>query len=213
MSIQSGFSTNPEDYRFKSFARKTDGQGRQYWSVLGAVVVPLEVDTQKEASDYPDIQAQAWEWFQSGRADVDINHSYKAEPDVIPVESYIARKGDPDFKPGTWVMRCITYNAEKGQKIESGELNAYSWAGPVTREKSIALVKHPLEASGTTEKSDAGPYPEHEHPIESLKFGDDAKVLPTVTGKVFGHDHNIIGTTRTEPRDGHAHGLLIQAEG
>jgi hypothetical protein len=211
MSAKSGFSTNPEDYKFRSVARKSDEQGREYWSMLGAIVVPLEVDTQKEASDYPDIQAQAWEWFMSGRTAVDINHSYKDVPDIIPVESYIARKDDPDFKPGTWAIRSITYNPEYGKKIDNGELNAYSWAGPVNRERSVALVSHPLEASGTTEKSDAGPYPEHDHPIENLRFGDDAKVVPTITGIAFGHEHHIVGTTRTEPKDGHSHGLLIQA--
>lgn len=210
MGLQSGYSTNPDDYTFKSVAQKTDSQGRKYWSVLGAVVVPLEVDTQKEASDYQDIQDQAWEWFQSGRTAVDINHSYKDEPDIVPVESYIARKGDPDFKPGTWAMRCITYNQEMGEKIDRGELNAYSWAGPVDRKKVAAFVSHPLEASGTTEKSDAGPYPAHDHPVPLLLFRDDAKVQPARTAIVFGHDHPIVGTTRTESTDGHSHRLLIR---
>lgn len=212
MGSQSGYSTNPDDYKFRSVAQKTDTQGRKYWSVLGPMVVPMEMDTQKEASDYPDIQAQAWDWFQSGRTWVDINHSYKDVPDIIPVESYIARKGDPDFKPGTWAVRCITYNPEIGQKIDSGELNAYSWAGPVDRERVVALVSHPLEASGTTEKSDAGPYPKHEHSIAKLQFGDDAKVVPTRTDVVFGHSHDIVGTTRTEHKDGHSHGLMIRCQ-
>ena len=213
MSTQSQFSENPEDYKFRGIACKSDPDGNRYWTWLGAVVVPLEVDTQKEASDVDDVMWQAWEWCaKADRSKVDTNHNYK-ESEVVPVESFRAREGDPDFKVGSWVVRGLTFNPEIGEKVDSGELNAWSWAGPVDRELSLARISHPLEASGTTEKADSGPYPEHEHSVDALRFDDNAKIIPIKTGITFDHFHTIIGPTRTEKKDGHAHSLLIQAEG
>ena len=96
------------------------------------------------------------------------------------------------------------------RKIESGDLNAYSWAGPVNRQRYLTLVKHPIAASGTTEKADAGPYPAHDHAVD-LRFDDAAKVVPCQTATSHGHSHMIHGTTRTEPTDGHSHGLQIRS--
>jgi len=176
-------------------------------------MVPSERDTEGEAAKSDEeIEATAHEWMKAGRiTKVDTNHNYKENGSVV-VESSIARKGDPDFKPGTWFVRVEITEQATGEKIDKGELNAFSWAGPYDKRPFVALVKHPLEALGTTEKSDAGPYPEHDHDVTDLRFRDDSKVVPTVTGAAFGHVHQIKGTTRTEKADGHSHPLLIRAD-
>jgi hypothetical protein len=202
-------STDPEDYKFKGVACKSDEEGNAYWTWLGAIIVPLEVDTQKEASEASGVQWQAWEHCVNGdKRNVDSNHDYVPNGTMV-VEEGIARKGDPDFKEGTWWARGLTFAVEIGEKIDSGAFNAWSWAGPVDRELNAARISHPLEASGTTEKSDFGPYPEHDHEVDALKFDDDAKVVPMRTGARHTHCHDIVGWTRTEIKDGHSHALKI----
>ena len=211
------------DYRFRDIVSKGDigggasnGTGGEIPYVVkwrGAVVVPLEVDTQKEASEHDDIEKQMIDWFvNQDHSKVDTNHNYKKNG-VVPYMCYQAEKGDPSFRPGTWVLGCLTLDPVIGEKVKTGELNAFSWSGPVDRELSLAKISHPIEASGTTEKSDAGPYPEHDHEVESLKFADDSRVVRTWTKEKFGHRHEIAGTTRTEKKDGHSHGLKIVPQG
>ena len=197
-------------YRFRDIARKSDETGKTVWSVLGAVMVPREVDTQGESITAEDVENAAHDWFLHGRAaKIDTNHDYR-ENGCVAVESYIAPEGDPNFTPGTWAVRVRIRDPEIGKKIDSGELNGFSWAGPVHRAVFLTRLSHPVEARGTTEKSDGGPYPTHDHRVESLRFDDDARVVPTYTAEAFGHRHMIIGTTRTERYRGHAHGILLR---
>jgi len=170
----------------------------------------MQVDTQREAPDPDKIEQYAHEWFLSDRAcKVDINHDYQ-ESGVKIVESYMTR--DAEGNPLDWIVGALTDDPAIGEKVDSGELNAFSWGGPYHKSAFLAIVSHPLEASGTTEKSDHGPYPTHDHDVPSLKFNDSARVEPTETGWAWAHKHTIVGTTRTEPTDGHSHALLIQRQ-
>lgn len=180
--------------------------------VIGPTIVPLQVDVEKEAAQAEEIEKQAYDWFASGRSLVDVNHDKQdrnASGGVTPCQSFIARKGDPDYVPGSWVVGAIVSDPELVAKVETGELNGWSWSGPYNLQPFLALVSHPIEGSGTTERAD-GPYPPHDHPVEALKFDDNARVIPTQTGVRFQHFHEIKGTTRTERTHAHAHGLLIR---
>lgn len=194
-----------------AWVQKSEVDGAPVWRVLGAVQVPGEVDTQGEARKPEQIEATAKEWFLAGRQfAVDTNHNY-IENGAYVWQSFISRPGDLDFPvPGTWAVMVETQDPVIGAQIDSGELNAFSWAGPVIRKLYFTLVHAPVEASGTTEKSDFGPYPEHDHTVEALKFDANAKPVPTVTGETYGHTHDVDGTTRTGFTDGHAHRMLIQ---
>ena len=211
-------SANPDDYQFRGIAVKSDSAGEQWWTWIGPVMCPLDVDTQDETvatvGEKGDIQAHeeirraAHEWFRGDRATkVDTNHNY-TESGVHIVESAVAEEPYLGMRPGTWFVRAFTHNKDIGEKVDRGELNAFSWAGPVTRNTYLTLVSHACEGSGTTEKCDAGPYPEHDHEL-ALKFDDAGKVIPTRTGMRFAHQHEVSGTTRTESTDGHAHPMLI----
>jgi len=206
-------SNNPEDYKFKGYAQKADPEGTPYWTWLGPIAVPLEVDTQDEATKADDIMWQSWAWCAKGdREKVDTNHDYLPNGVMI-VESFRARPCDADFKPGSWIARGLTFDPKIGEKVDSGEYNAWSWAGPVDRQLALARVNHAITGSGTTEKADAGPYPEHSHEVEKLEFKDDGKIKPTRTRETFKHAHDITGTTRTDKTEGHSHPLLIKPRG
>jgi len=199
-------------FKFRDIAQKTDSEGRRYWSVYGPIAISGEIDTQNEAAKSADeVRQLAWEWFRSDRTGfVDTQHDY-AEKDAQPVESHIIqREGYPDEV--AWMARVNVYDTAIGEKIDSGNFNGFSWAGPYSKAPFLVLVKHPLEASGTTEKSDAGPYPEHEHGVPALKFDDDAKPVACKTAMAWGHSHAIRGTTRTERTDGHSHPIVIETK-
>lgn len=202
---------HPEPYRFRGVACKQDADGVPYWTWVGPVVIPLEIDVENESSEQDTITMQAWLWCARGdRTQVDTNHDNQKNG-VLIAESFLATEGNPwGIKPGSWCVRGLTFDPVIGKKVDEGELNAWSWEGPVTRRLTLVQLSHPIEGSGTTEPSDAGPYPEHVHEIEGLKFDKNARVVPTKTGDTFGHSHAVVGTTRTERTHGHAHGLLIQ---
>jgi hypothetical protein len=181
--------------------------------VSGPVYIPREVDTQGEGAVAEQIEEAAHDWFRSGSATkVDTEHNDIPNGCII-VESYIVRESHPhpDYPPGTWMaVTEIRSDATKAD-VREGRLNGYSFKGDVERTIHLALIRHPVAGSGTTEKSESGPYPEHEHAAQ-IQFDTDGKVVPTVTDETFAHKHSVIGTTRTELEMGHAHGIRLVPE-
>jgi hypothetical protein len=210
MNLSTSISTNPKDYEFRGVACKADAEGKKTWVWFGPAAVPLEVDTQGEATRADIVQQQCWDYCAKGdRTKVDANHDYLRKNIEI-IEIYCAGPNDHrGFKEGSWIMGGRTSDPVIGAKVEKGEFNAWSWAGPVSRKAFLCLVSHPIEASGTTEKSEGGPFPEHDHPVEALKFDNSAKPLPGFTGYAYGHRHSLGESTRTGFEADHSHRLRI----
>jgi hypothetical protein len=214
MSNISAQKPDVEDYRFREVARKADGS----CFVWGPVMIPVEIDVQDEAprpdpetgDSAAEIEAAAHEWFKSGRTQVDEGHSYQDIPGVVPVESVIVRWDTPGMRRGSWWAGADVTDREIAEKIDKGEINGWSWAGPYSKQTFLTLVSHAIEASGFTEKSDHGPYPEHDHEVPKLEFQNNGRVKPTRTAFSWGHDHGLAGTTRTEPTEGHSHPMRIE---
>lgn len=198
--------------KYWSWAVKEDKKG---FFVTGPVYMPREVDTQQEGMTQTAIEEMAHEWFLSGSAlKIDTNHDFK-ENGSKAVESWIVRDDHPHplYPPGTWMLRTKIEDPTLIEKVQKGKINGYSFGGDVQRKVHLCLLSHPVEAEGTTEKSEGGPYPKHEHEVKALKFDLTGKVLPAVTNEVFGHTHEIKGTTRTERNHDHAHGIRIIQDG
>lgn len=180
-------------------------------TVLGAVVIPDQVDTQGEALTTEAIERMLEGWFRAGRATkVDTAHNYQENGCVI-IQAGIARKNDPLFAEGTLYAKA-EISPELWPRIANGEFHGFSWAGPYDKAIRIARIASPRLAQGTTEKSDHGPYPEHFHNA-TLRFDAAANVIPGFTEPAMGHRHPTDGTTRTGFSNGHTHDLLVGHDG
>jgi hypothetical protein len=79
-----------------------------------------------------EIEKMAYGFLENMRnANIDRNHDDKPNYGVV-VESFIARKGDPDFPPGAWVLGTHVTDDETWEAIKSGEITGYSIAGTCT---------------------------------------------------------------------------------
>lgn len=178
--------------------------------VMGVVYSPLEIDTDHETMRSETIEQMAHDFLANGRVGM-IDYQHNRQPTASRVvESFIARKDDPDgFPEGSWVLGVKIYDPDLWQKVKKGEINGFSFSGPATPVEVRGVpVRHVTKMIGATESSTGGPVPEHTHRVQ-LQFNQHDKVTPTLTDEVLGHRHYIFRTTATEPALDHAHRLIL----
>jgi hypothetical protein len=99
--------------------------------VIGPVYQPLRLDSQNEATIREEIKKQAYNFMLNGRWDaIDIEHDKKKSGCRV-VESFIVRDGDPEYTPGDWVLAAKVFDEDLLERVEKGELNAWSFSGKV----------------------------------------------------------------------------------
>jgi hypothetical protein len=180
--------------------------------VYGEVYAPLHVDTDGECMTADEIKKAAHAFLASGKVSkIDIQHNQK-ESGCVVVESFLARKEDPDgFIEGSWVLGVYVPIEETWQAIKSGELNGFSFFGLAHRVPVTANVVVTRKMVGVTEKSTDDNFPEHEHPLD-LSFNTDGRLLPGDTGYTMGHAHVVANATATKSEMGHSHRIQIIEE-
>lgn len=177
--------------------------------VYGEVYAPWQIDTDGEAMLPEDIERMAHDFLASGRVNkIDVQHNLE-ESGCQVVESFIARKGDPDgFLEGSWVLGTRIIPDDLWDKVKKGEINGYSFYGPVTQVSVQAVVVATSRITGKTEDSADGLLPPHDHDLD-IKFSKDDKVIPGLTGNTLGHCHLVTRTTATEQEMDHAHRMIL----
>ena len=167
--------------------------------VLGEIYAPDVMDSQGDTMSATEIQKMAYKFLSAGRVTkIDVNHDNK-ECGARVVESFIARPGDPDFIPGSWVLGVQIPDKALWNKVKSGELNGFSFEGLVKSETKTVTLDIPEQVSGLTDNR-AG----HQHTF-AAKFGPQGKFLGGSTGETDNHSHRILAGTVTEAADGHTH--------
>lgn len=91
----------------------------------GIIYPPYWVDHQGEYADEPQVEEMAHR-FMKQKGQPGLMHA--AWPVGEIVESYVTRRGDPDFIPGAWVG-ATEYPQKVWQKVMNGELRGYSMGG------------------------------------------------------------------------------------
>lgn len=181
---------------------------------IGAVYIPNVIDSQGDWMTAEEIQKAAYKFMAMEKLDVvDVMHDNKKVGARI-VESYITRKGDPDFEiPGTWAVGIHVPDPVLWGKIESGELGGFSMEVLARRllnvepEKKRALKFENGTAIGRTfkhETDDAA----HDHSYEAVykngKFAGGRTNVHTDKNGIP-HFHTILGGVITEEALGHRH--------
>jgi len=176
--------------------------------VYGEVYAPLHVDTDGEAMTEDDIERTAHAFLASGKVNkVDVQHNCK-ESGCTVVESFIARKNDPDgFVKGAWVLGVKVTPDELWKEVKAGELNGFSFFGTVVKVPATTQVVTAKKIVGETENSTDGLLPIHYHSIE-INFMD-GDLLHGKTGVAQEHSHDVKHATATERSLEHSHRLVL----
>lgn len=169
--------------------------------VYGEVYVPLQPDSQGDFMTAETVRKAAHAFLAAGRtAKVDTNHDNELNGSAI-VESFIARKGDPDFIEGAWVCGVHIPNEGLWAKVKSGEINGFSLEATVTSNPRRVQLMVPETLMGTTEESDG-----HTHAYK-ISISMDGLLVSGHTLQDGNHPevHVIGNATVTELAAGHRH--------
>lgn len=111
--------------------------------VYAPVYIPGVVDSQGEWASAESIEKAAHEFLASGAVNaIDTNHDLENNGSVV-AESFITRKGDPDFPiEGSWVLG-IRVPDSIWEDVKKGDLNGYSMYGSAVRNEGTVEIEIP----------------------------------------------------------------------
>ncbi|KRW94348.1 XkdF-like putative serine protease domain-containing protein [Paracoccus sp. MKU1] len=172
--------------------------------IYAEVYAPFVLDTYGEYMTPEDIRVMCHRFMQLNLSEViDTNHDNVANGS-FPVESYIARSGDPDFTEGSWVLVVKVPDDTVWGAVKSGELNGYSFEAMVRPVETIAEVSTIRDHVGRT-RSDKGS--DHEHAF-FVQVDERGLIRRGITSPgPDGHVHHIRRASYTEKAgaDSHSH--------
>lgn len=179
-------------------AKSADEKLRIVWA---EVYAPNRPDSDNEFMDAEGIRKMAYEFMRAQKLDqIDHSHSNELVEGAHVVESFIARKGDPDFIEGSWVVGVHIPGDEDWEKVEKGEWNGFSMEAMVSKETMEIEIELPPVISGKTMKADD----DHQHTFY-VSYSDEGSFMGGRTDNVNGHYHVIKRGTITETVEGHNH--------
>jgi hypothetical protein len=170
--------------------------------VTGVVYAPNVLDAHGEYMTAEGVRQMAYDFMKLDFSKAfDIQHDHKAVH-VQPVESWIARPGDPEFAAGAWVLSSKIEDDDAWSAAEAGELNAYSveiMMVPVTQVIEQTVIPH---RTGETQPGGADG---HTHLFVVL-VSDDGKITGGMTSPgPDGHVHRISSGSVTDEAEDHTH--------
>lgn len=175
--------------------------------VWGEVYVPGFPDSQGDFMTTAEVRKMAHSFMSRGGSPdygmkcCDVDHDGIIRKAAI-VESFVARKNDPDFIPDSWVVGTYSEDPALWQSIEKGEFNGFSMEALVYDTPQDLDVEFPEYIEGTTLKADtAAP---HTH-VYKVMLDNAGQIIGGETSYVNGHRHAIKRGTITEEADGHRH--------
>lgn len=178
--------------------KKLDGELQIVW---GEVYAPAPPDTQRDFMTAEQIREMAYKFMaKSNMTAIDLAHDSVEGKGVI-VESFIARKDDPDFIADAWVIGVHVPDTVTWAAIKKGEINGFSLEAWGVRRPAKVMVDIPETLSGETTEAEG-----HIHKF-SVAFDTEGKFLGGTTFPCprDGHVHRILAGTVTENANGHSH--------
>lgn len=182
--------------------KKLDAARQMVWA---EVYVPMVPDSQGDFMTAPEIEQTAHNFMRGMRMyNVDTEHNLQKN-DTVVIESFIARAGDTDFVPGSWVVGMHIVDPTTWKAVEKGEINALSMYGAGSRDDAVIEIEIPDDG---IVKGDTHDFGGHKHTY-ALQFNDQGMVVKGTTDEIeiggVKHSHVIKGGTITEASAGHSH--------
>lgn len=185
--------------------KKESAPKRMVWAEVYTPDVP---DSDGEFMRAEEIEKMAYGFMRSMKLDaVDHMHDNIQVDGACVIESFIARKGDPDFNEGAWVVGMHIDNDETWDKVEKGEINGFSMEALVHKTVlEVELETPPVLAGKTMIHKTEGSEDAHDHDF-MVAYGDDGRFLGGKTSPAGNppHVHVIKRGTLTEEAAGHSH--------
>lgn len=98
--------------------------------VYAEVYMPEIDDAHGHRMSAEEIEKMAHNFMANARTMmIDVNHDNQTNYGCAMVESFIARKGDPDFIEGSWVACVFVGNDKIWEEIKKGKLTGFSFEG------------------------------------------------------------------------------------
>lgn len=170
--------------------------------VWGEVYAPGYPDSDGDYMTADEIRKMAHAFIQSGRVNmIDVQHDNREDDyNAYVVESFIARKNDPDFIQGSWVLGVKIEDPTLWAQVKKGELNGFSFEAQAYKRDSEIEIEVSPTVIGRTDTTDG-----HSHRFFA-QFDDDGQFTSGVTDPgPDGHIHRIDRPTVTEEAAGHTH--------
>lgn len=168
--------------------------------VWGEVYVPNVPDSDGDYMNEETIRKMAYKFMGNLRLkNIDVQHDNAAVLGACVVESFIARKGDPDFIENAWVVGVHVPDDATWSKIKKGEINGFSIEAMVSGTPSALELELPPILTGRTAKVE-----NHEHEF-FVTYDSGGKFLGGRTNIIEGHFHEIKQGTVTEVSKNHTH--------
>ncbi len=169
--------------------------------VFAEVLVP---ETPNVMGDYwtpPAIREAAYAFMKEGFG-IDVNHdNVDVTGGVYVVETFIARKNDPDFIEGSWVVGMKIEDPELWKRVLSNDINGYSYEAIINFLSATLQVQDDGVRTGYTEPAlEDG----HTHAY-LLRVDENNRPVEGGTDTVLGHYHAITTHTVTEMSADHTH--------
>lgn len=181
--------------------KKSDAKKQIVWA---EVYAPDRPDADGEFMRAETIEKMAYDFMKAMKLDqVDSQHDQVNKEGCCVVESFIARKGDPDFIEGSWVVGMYVGNEQLWEQIEKGEIAGFSMEAMVIKEPQEVEVDIPDVLEGMTLKSDQS---DHDHKFV-VRYDEEGRFCGGMTSvHTDGHFHVIkSGTVTEKASDGHRH--------
>lgn len=186
----------------------------QHHYCYGVVYTPGHIDADGEAMTAHDVAAMAHDFMASGRSRaIDVMHDNRPCGAEV-VESFIARKGDPDYPEGAWVLGVRLPEGPLWEAVKAGGLNSFSVEATVLRRPG-RLALRPAQhmaalVQGRTEPNlDTAVFPAHRHDFVA-EFDRQGRLLAGATDTVLGHSHPVIRPVAVETAMGHSHRFFTE---
>ena len=124
----------------RSSLQKADAELQIVWA---EVYVPNIPDSQGDFMSAETIREMAYTFLKNNYlTHVDVNHNNVLSGASV-VESFIAREGDPDFVPHSWVVGVHVPDPALWEDIKTGKLNGFSLEGMSMKEQKTVVMNIP----------------------------------------------------------------------
>ena len=178
--------------------------------VTGQVYAPDTLDSHGHFMSAGELKKVAHQFMVDGlQTSIDVQHNNETVKACI-VESFIARKGDPDFEEGSWVATVRIDDMGVWQMVKDGEINGYSFEILTYRNDMVVEVEYHSWYYGFT---DPDPHDKHDHPF-MIRLDAKGEIAWGMTG--LGSDgspaHSIKTSNITDKTSGHTHRIHLRAE-
>lgn len=171
--------------------------------VVGQVYAADTLDAHGHFMSSKELEAVAHGFMSDGLlTSIDVQHDNQPIDAVI-VESFIARKNDPDFEAGSWVVSTKINDPDVWNMVKAGEINGYSFEILTYRTDLIVEIEFSTWYYGFT---DPDPRDKHDHPF-IVRLDENGEIIWGQTG--LGSDgspaHTISKSNVTDKVEDHLH--------